>query len=80
MKNMSGSILSGAFNGDFAHALERTAAYCRVVALGMTEHADAADFSNSDRGTKLTQQAKALTATAADLEVCARLWRQDALD
>ncbi|KWR69695.1 hypothetical protein RN04_16600 [Arthrobacter sp. W1] len=80
MKKMTGAILSGAFNGDFAHALERTAAYCRVVALGMTEHADAADFSNSDRGTKLTQQAKALTATAADLEVCARLWRQDALD
>lgn len=80
MKKMTGSILSGAFNGDFAHALERTAAYCRVLALGMTEHADAADFSNSDRGTKLTQQARALDGTAADLEVCARLWRQDALD
>lgn len=80
LKKMTDSILSGAFDGDFAHALERTAAYCRVLVLGMTEHADAADLSNSERGTKLTGQARALSKTAEDLEACARLWRQDALD
>lgn len=80
LKKMTDSILSGAFNGDFAHALERTAAYCRVLALGMTEHADAADLASSERGSKLTERARALDHTANDLEHCARLWRQDSLD
>ena len=80
LKNMATSILTGAFEGDFAHALERTAAYCRVLALGMTEHADAADLANEVRGTKLTARANSMTNTAEDLEACARLWRQDLLD
>ena len=80
LKHMTDSILTGAFDGDFAHALERTAAYCRVLSLGMTEHADAADAASSARGSRLTYQAKALAGTAADLEACARLWRNDALD
>lgn len=80
LKNMTGSILSGAFTGDFAHALERTAAYCRVLSLGMADHADAADLANAARGTKLTQRAKSLMGTAEDLDVCARLWRQGKLD
>jgi len=80
LKNMTSSILSGAFDGDFAHALERTAAYCRVLALGMTEHADAADLASSTRGTVLTQRAKSLDNTANDLEICAKLWREGALD
>ncbi len=80
LKNMTSSILTGAFNGDFAHALERTAAYCRVLALGMTEHADAADLASSERGTNLTLRARSLDKTAGDLETCARLWRQGTLD
>ncbi|MGO3257267.1 hypothetical protein ACTXJU_14980 [Glutamicibacter ardleyensis] len=80
LKNMATSILTGAFEGDFAHALERTAAYCRVLALGMAEHADAADLANETRGTKLTARAKSMVNTAEDLEACARLWRQDLLD
>lgn len=80
MRRMADSILSGAFEGDFAHALERTAAYCRVVALGMAEHADAADLANEARGSKLTQRATALVRTAEDLEASARLWRSDCLD
>jgi len=80
LRKMADSILSGAFDGDFAHALERTAAYCRVVALGMAEHADAADLANEARGSKLTQRATALIKTAEDLEACARMWRSDCLD
>ncbi|MGC0271339.1 hypothetical protein ACPROK_17475 [Glutamicibacter soli] len=80
LKKMTSSILSGAFNGDFAHALERTAAYCRVLALGMTEHADAADLASSERGTNLTLRARSLDNTAKDLEICARMWRQGTLD
>ncbi|MHC6175098.1 hypothetical protein [Glutamicibacter endophyticus] len=80
LRKMTDSILSGAFTGDFAHALERTAAYCRVVALGMTEHADAADLSSNEHGTQLTHRAKSLMNTAEDLEASARLWRRNALD
>lgn len=80
LRKTADSILSGAFDGDFAHALERTAAYCRVIALGMAEHADAADQSNELRGSKLTQKASALVRTAEDLEAAARLWRSDCLD
>lgn len=80
MRKMADSILSGAFDGDFAHALERTAAYCRVLALGMTEHADAADLANEQRGSKLTARAHLLVGTAEDLEVAAKLWRSDCLD
>lgn len=80
LKKMATSILSGAFDGDFAHALERTAAYCRVLGLGMAEHADAADLVNETRGTKLTARAQSMVNTAEDLEACAKLWRQDLLD
>ncbi|WP_431710825.1 hypothetical protein [Glutamicibacter uratoxydans] len=80
LRKMADSILSGAFEGDYAHALERTAAYCRVLALGMADHADAADLSNEARGSKLTARATALVRTAEDLEACARLWRSDCLD
>ena len=34
MKAMADAILSGAFDGEFDVALERSAAFCRVVALG----------------------------------------------
>src|SRR6185312_17197740 len=34
MKSMADAILSGAFDGEFDVALERSAAFCRVVALG----------------------------------------------
>ncbi|GAA0191608.1 MULTISPECIES: hypothetical protein [Glutamicibacter] len=80
LRRMADSILSGAFDGDFAHALERTAAYCRVIALGMAEHADAADLANAVRGSVLTQRATALVRTAEDLEACAHMWRNDCLD
>ena len=46
LREMTSSILTGAFEGDFDVALERTAAYCRVIALGQAEQADAAELSH----------------------------------
>lgn len=77
---MTSSILTGAFDGEFDVALERTAAYCRVIALGQAEQADAAELSHPDRATLMTSRAHALLKTAEDLEAAAASWRRGELD
>ncbi|MBC7518311.1 MAG: DNA-directed RNA polymerase subunit beta, partial [Microbacteriaceae bacterium] len=47
-------ILRGLFRGDFAVALERAAAFCRVAAVGATSVADDAETLNPQRGSDLT--------------------------
>ena len=78
--DMADSILSGAFDGEFDVALDRTAAYCRVVALGQAEHADAAALSHEARAVKMTRNAANLIKTAEDLEFAASAWRRGELD
>jgi hypothetical protein len=78
--DMTSSILTGAFDGEFDVALERTAAYCRVIALGQAEQADAAELSHPDRATLMTSRAHALLKTAEDLEAAAASWRRGELD
>jgi len=80
VKAMTDSILTGAFNGEFDMALERSAAFCRVVALGQTHHADSAEAGNSERATRLTKSARQLLRTAEDLEAAATAWRRGELD
>ncbi|GAA2748043.1 hypothetical protein GCM10009868_39950 [Terrabacter aerolatus] len=63
-------VLRGVFEGDLAVALERAAAFCRVVSAGR------ADIS---RGDEAAEQAANVLVMAEDLTVCARLWRTDAL-
>lgn len=77
---MADTILSGAFNGDFDVALERTAAFCRVVALGQTKVADDCETGNADHSSRLTHNAQRLIRTAEDLEYSARAWRRGELD
>ena len=64
-------ILRGAFEGDFAVALERAAAFCRVVSSGR------ADVSP---GPRELMQAGRLQTMATDLAECARRWRQGRLE
>ena len=76
-------ILHGVFTGDFAVALERAAAFCRVAAAGFASLADDADASHAahpERPTGLTQRALRLTQLADEFASCARLWRRDSLD
>lgn len=68
VRQLSDRILSGVFDGDLAVALERAAAFCRVVATGR------AHLEDGDVGS-----ASAMVTTAEDLEASARLWRSDAL-
>lgn len=95
MNALADDILRGVFTGDFADALERAAAFCRVVAAGCLALADDADvahpleLSRSDASAKaahgeraraLTQQASRLTHTAHEFATCAKLQRRGALD
>lgn len=80
VQTMANTILSGAFEGDFDVALERSAAFCRVVALGQASMADDADFSNEQHATKLTRESHLLVKTAEDLEHAAVSWRRGELD
>lgn len=80
LKMMTDAILSGAFDGDFDVALERSAAFCRVVALGQTRVADEREFSHEDHASKLTHSAQRLVKTAEDLEHAASAWRRGELD
>lgn len=73
------TILRGVFTGDFAVALERAAAFARVVAAGSTDLADDYDDTEPARASALTTRALRLSTFAADLAAGAALWRRDAL-
>lgn len=70
MGRLVDEILRGVFEGDLAVALERAAAFCRVVSAGR------ADIS---AGGDSVEQAANVLAMADDLSSCARLWRAGAL-
>lgn len=73
------TILRGLFEGDFAVALDRAAAFCRVQASGATHLADDYEITESERATALTTRALRLSTYADDLTAAAALWRRDAL-
>ncbi len=77
---LADQILRGVFGGDFAVALERAAAFCRVTASGCTSVADDAEATNPDRASELTRRALRLSTTAVEFTNCARLWRSHSLD
>jgi hypothetical protein len=77
---LSDQILRGLFRGDFATALDRAAAFCRVTAAGCTSVADDAELTNPDRATELTTRALRFTQTAEEFTACARLSRAGSLD
>ena len=60
------TILAGVFEGDLAVALERAAAFCRVVAAGRADRSE---------GEEAATRAAHLMDTADDLTAAASLWR-----
>ncbi|MCB0911827.1 MAG: hypothetical protein KDB60_09465, partial [Propionibacteriaceae bacterium] len=70
VRRVADEILRGVFDGDFAVALERAAAFCHVVASGR------ADVTGGHRA---ILQAGRLQEMAADLSASARLWRDGRL-
>jgi hypothetical protein len=73
-------ILRGVFEGDFAVALERAAAFCRVMVAGCVSIADDREKMDPERASELTKRALRLTRTAEELAACARQWRSDSLE
>src|SRR3954447_22797884 len=73
------TILRGLFEGDFAVALERAAAFCRVQAAGSSHLADDYERTEPERASALTTRALRLADYASDLSACATLWRMDSL-
>jgi len=77
---LADEILRGLFTGDFAVALDRGAAYCRVTALGATSIADDFELTEPHRASELTTRALRFSTTAQEFAACARLWRRDSLE
>jgi hypothetical protein len=73
------TILRGLFQGDFAVALDRAAAFARVQASGATHLADDYETTEPERASALTTRALRLATYADDLHACAALWRRDSL-
>lgn len=67
------AVLASVFEGDFAVALERAAAFCRVVAAGRAHVAD--DTSDESEGVRQTRLAQGNIRMAEELERSATLWR-----
>jgi hypothetical protein len=73
------TILRGAFRGDFAVALERAAAFCRVQASGATHLADDYEPTEPSRASELTTRALRLSSYGQDLSAASTLWRAGTL-
>lgn len=73
------AVLSGVFAADLAVALERAAAFCRVLATGAALDADLVNESH-DVAHRMTRGASGLVRTAEELEHAAALWRTGVLD
>lgn len=74
------SVLSGAFRGDFDVALDRLAAFCRIVSLGQAQHAEALEATRPEQAAATLRRAAQLVSTAEDLEKSAHAWRAGSLD
>lgn len=74
------AVLSGVYAGDLAVALERGAAFCRVLATGAALDADFLEDRDVDLAGRVTRGASGLIRTAEELEVAAGLWRAERLD
>jgi hypothetical protein len=77
---LADQILRGLFRGDFAIALERAAAFSRILGAGASSLADDADPVHPARATELTTRADRLALTAEEFTACARLYRTGSLD
>lgn len=78
IQEMTDAVLTGVFEGDLDGALDRAAAFCRVVAAGRASRDDSTPVGSlAVHG--LAGGAAQVAAMAEDLQMCASLWRRDAL-
>lgn len=78
---LADAVLSGVFTGELDVALDRCAAFFRVLATGTALDADVAEDEGAIASTSsLTRRASALQATAEDLRHAAELCRAGRLE
>lgn len=75
---LADAVLAGVYEGDLDVALDRAAAFIRVVATGCALDADWVD--DDELAARLTRRASALLRTAEELESAAEMWRVGTLD
>jgi hypothetical protein len=75
LKALTDAILRGVFDGDLAIALQRAAAFCRVVSAGRADRANTMDEQDREAAAAQTRRAASMLSTAEDLEACSRLWQ-----
>ncbi|WNM24813.1 hypothetical protein [Demequina capsici] len=80
VQRLADAILSGVYAGDLAVALERAGAFCRVVATGAAFEAESDEGHADARAHRTTLRAAQLLRTGEDLELNARMWREERLD
>jgi len=80
LRDLVDAVLGGVFTGDLDVALERAAAFCRVLAAGAALDADDHEAHDEHRAAAQTRGAASLVRTAEELEHCAALWRAGNLD
>lgn len=76
---LSEQILRGVFTGDFAVALNRAAAFCRICSVGYTQLADSSETANAQRASAFTTRAFRLSEIAVELSQAAELWHDKRL-
>lgn len=75
LRELTLQILHGVFQGDLADALDRAAAFCHVMAVGL----GGADAAATHAPSAQVHRAGRLQGTAGDLSAAAALWRKDDL-
>ncbi|HEY5555323.1 MAG TPA: hypothetical protein VIK43_10405, partial [Cellulomonas sp.] len=66
LRDMVDAVLSGVYTGDLAVALERGAAFCRVLATGAAFDADYLEGADASAAQRLTRGASSLVRTAEE--------------
>jgi hypothetical protein len=78
LRTLADQVLSGVFTGELDVALNRAAAFSRILSVGTALDADLMDSPQD--AALATRRAAAMIATADDLERAARRWRVGVLD
>ena len=79
VRQVADAVLSGAYRGDFAVALERAAALFRVLAAGRRELAEAGAATEAGRLERELELADRNERAASDLAAAAARWRAGTL-
>ncbi len=80
VRAVADAVLSGVYTGDLATALDRAAAFCRVLATGAALDADHLDVVAPGEAERQTRGASSLVRTADELTRAGALWRDERLD